>query len=466
MTMTYDTERFDVVVIGAGIGGLTCAYELAKAGLKVLVADGQNESGGVIQTRHVDGFLLELGPNSFSTSRPEANRVLEELGLDSRLQSRVMKEHVRYVWRNGKLCPVPTSLGQFLGSDLLTTGEKARAAIGALRWFPPPYDDVEAGLYFRPRLGDGVVEAMVRPAVAGIYAADVDHISLESTFPRIFESARLHGRLIGVLKGLAKGKDPASHPRSLATFDEGLQTLPLALADAIVHSGGEVALGEQVHLQQTCTQYTEERWTIKFSGGRRVIAGQVIIAACAGAAGELLRSVAEDVSEAFASIEYAPLAVVHVGGMENQFLEQRDGFGFLNTRDSALRALGMVWNDRLFDGRAPDGHRLLTCFFGGELDPEAVALSDGEMERQVRTDLKRAMGFHGDFSLFRVTRWKSAIPLFRVGHAQRIRSAAEKLPIGIRLLGSYTGDPSLPGRMKAGLDLAHQIAIEEAFVAV
>lgn len=464
--MNPNTEHFDVVVIGAGIAGLTCAWELVRSGLRVLVADGHDEPGGVVRSRRVDGFLLELGPNSLSTTRPEANQVLTELGLEERTQKRLMRDHTRYVWRNRRLCLAPASPGQFLRTGLLTPGEKVRAAAGLFRRLPPPEADIEAGAWFRPRLGDGAVEALVRPGVAGIYAADVDHISLEATFPRIFESARRHDRLAGVLRELAKGKDPSRAPRALASFDEGLQELPRALADRITGEGSEVALGGDVRLDQSAEGTGDGFWEVAFRSGRRVRTGQVVIATCAGAAAGMLTPMAEPAARILAAVEYAPLAIVHVGVPETQCTDRRDGFGFLTTRDSGVRLLGAIWNDRVFDGRAPDGMRLFTCFYGGEIDPEAVSLSDEALESQALSDLKVTMGLTGTPRLMRITRWPRAIPLFRPGHCARIREALRQLPAGLHLLGGFTGDPSLPGRMEAGLELARRIAAQEALVAV
>ena len=130
----------------------------------MLVADQQSAPGGVIRSVRQDGFLLELGPSSFSASRSAANALIEELGLGSRMQSRIMMDHVRYVWRNRHLCRVPSSLGQFLRTDLLTVGEKLQLARGIFRRLPQIEDDVEAGSYFRARIGDGAVEAMLKVA--------------------------------------------------------------------------------------------------------------------------------------------------------------------------------------------------------------------------------------------------------------------------------------------------------------
>ena len=71
------------VVIGAGIGGLVCARNLAVAGEDVRLLEASDRAGGVIHTVKKDGFLLELGPNTVRAT-PEILALASELGLDDR----------------------------------------------------------------------------------------------------------------------------------------------------------------------------------------------------------------------------------------------------------------------------------------------------------------------------------------------------------------------------------------------
>lgn len=68
--------ELDVVVIGAGLAGLSCARELAKAGMRVQVLEAADAPGGRIRTDVVDGFRLDRGFQVLLTEYPEAKRVL------------------------------------------------------------------------------------------------------------------------------------------------------------------------------------------------------------------------------------------------------------------------------------------------------------------------------------------------------------------------------------------------------
>jgi monoamine oxidase len=79
--MTDNTH--DVIVVGAGMAGLTAARALAEAGLKVLVVEAQDRIGGRIWTRHVGDEAIELGAEFIHGRPPELWALIEEAGLET-----------------------------------------------------------------------------------------------------------------------------------------------------------------------------------------------------------------------------------------------------------------------------------------------------------------------------------------------------------------------------------------------
>src|SRR5258705_299740 len=79
--MTDNT--YDVVVVGAGMAGLTAARALAEAGLKVLVVESQDRIGGRIWTRHVGDEAIELGAEFIHGRPPELWALIDEAGLET-----------------------------------------------------------------------------------------------------------------------------------------------------------------------------------------------------------------------------------------------------------------------------------------------------------------------------------------------------------------------------------------------
>lgn len=70
-------KKADVVVVGAGIAGLTAAYILQKKGYKVHVFEAAKQVGGRIRTDKVEGFSLDRGLQLFHTAYPELKSVID-----------------------------------------------------------------------------------------------------------------------------------------------------------------------------------------------------------------------------------------------------------------------------------------------------------------------------------------------------------------------------------------------------
>jgi oxygen-dependent protoporphyrinogen oxidase len=74
------------VILGGGVAGLTVAHRLARSGREVLCLEAQAAAGGVVQTRRVDGYLCEVGPQNFlEAAGGPVSRLASELGLDGEL---------------------------------------------------------------------------------------------------------------------------------------------------------------------------------------------------------------------------------------------------------------------------------------------------------------------------------------------------------------------------------------------
>src|SRR5580704_12118664 len=119
-----------VVIVGGGIAGLSAAYELAKAGIPHTLIEKQPRLGGVIETRQWEDCLLECGPDSFISAKPEAMALIRELGLAGDVIGSKDEERVTYIQRRGKLIRlpegttmfVPTRLGSMLASPPVRRG--------------------------------------------------------------------------------------------------------------------------------------------------------------------------------------------------------------------------------------------------------------------------------------------------------------------------------------------------------
>ena len=75
-------KNAEVIIIGAGLAGLTAAKLLKAAGRSVLVLEASDGVGGRVRTDEVDGYLLDRGFQVFLTAYPEAMNLLDYEALD------------------------------------------------------------------------------------------------------------------------------------------------------------------------------------------------------------------------------------------------------------------------------------------------------------------------------------------------------------------------------------------------
>ncbi len=447
---------YDILVLGAGISGLVVARQSALAGCSVLLVEKSKQVGGVIHTEQVDGFLLENGPNSFVSHPPRVMDFLLEVGLKEQTMQTPMRENDRYIWHGGKLRKVPGSPPQLLFSDCLPATAKMRAIAGLFKHFDSPVDDISLGEFFRSVLGDVAVERLLKPALSGIYAANADRVSLQATLPRIFQAVQQEQKMVRAMKRL-KSDGPRPAPKNMVSFQKGLQELPEAVAEDFQKRGGSLRLGADCELVGN----EDGVWRVRVDQ-KEVLARKIVCTVSAPNAAQLLKEQWPDASNELEQLPYAALSIIHIGADEQQFREQRQGFGFLSVRDQQVDALGMIWSDRIFSNRAPQGKRLLTGIYGGEIQPEAAQWSDEELLSRVRKDLKRSMGFDdGAFELCHIKRHSHALPIFNVGHMDKIESIEKKTPERFTFFANYTGGISLADRIVRGIDLAEKLVKEE-----
>ena len=74
----------DVIVVGAGLAGLSCAHGLHERGVEIALLEASDGVGGRVRTDRVDGFLLDRGFQVLLTSYPDARRLLDYAELDLR----------------------------------------------------------------------------------------------------------------------------------------------------------------------------------------------------------------------------------------------------------------------------------------------------------------------------------------------------------------------------------------------
>lgn len=426
-----------VVVVGAGIAGLTAAHELQRLGadLDVACLEAGPVAGGCIHSSCEDGFLCEWAANGFLDDAPATLALIRRLGLESRLLPAASSAASRHIFRAGKLRLLPRSPFDLLRADLLSWPGKLRLMAEPLISPRRAGASDESVFDFARRRAGGEAAAILADAVvSGIHAGDARRLSLAAVFPRLSQWEREHG---SVLRGmLARRRERRVDRARLTSFKDGMQELTGALArelgsrlllnarviGLVPNAGG----GFRVHLDRA------EPW----------IASAVLLACPAHIASQIVAALDRELSRVLASISTAPLAAVHFGYREELLGSAPDGFGFLVPRGQGPRLLGVLNASNIFADRAPQGCVLLTAMAGGAHDPGAVDLPEAQLLELIRSDLRRVLAVSAEPSFVKVVRHKPGLPQYELGHLERLALIDERLQQhpGLSVCGSsYRG---------------------------
>jgi len=449
-------------IVGAGIAGLATAHHLSKVpGWEPVVFESSDSAGGVIRSEADDGYLMEAGPHTILQRNRATADLIDELGLRDEVVEPPADADKRFVVRDGRLLPAPMSLSQFLATDLLSSGAKARLLAEPL--IPPRRDELDESLanFVRRRLGEEVLDYAVDPMVGGVFAGRPRLLSTRHSFEKLWRLEREGGSLAGGLlrRALTGGDSDDGPERKLLSFEEGNRRLPAALADE---------LGEALHFgcEVVGAETDGSRWTLSFAGADPDRAPESFDRVVwAGPAHELTELELRDAEgsadlELFDEVYYPPVTVVATGIRRSRVDHPLDGFGCLVPGSEPFRILGTLFLSTLFPGRAPPGHVLLSTFVGGARAPSLTELPEDRLRQLVWNDLRELIGLRGEPELVRTFEWDRAIPQYEVGYGRILRrfDELEERFDGLHFTGSARDGIAVPDLLEAARRRASEIS--------
>lgn len=400
------------------MAGLAAARVLHQRGLDLAVLEAAPRWGGVIRTEREAGFLLEGGPDTVLSSKPDAVELCRALGLGHRIVPTDPERSTVFVLRRGRLhrmpggmiLGVPTRVGPLLRSGLFGWRAKLRMALEP--WSPalPSAADESIAAFFGARLGREALEAVGEPLLAGIHAGDAARLSMRATFPRLFD-AGTRGSLV---RGMRAARRSAGETGAgFVSLVGGLGELVDALAGSLPPSAlmsGTPALG----LRREAGALVVE------SGAGDVEARAVVLALPAPRAARLVEGLSGDAGRILAGVRFASTATVLLGYRRADVAHPLDGYGLLVPRGEGLRTTAVSFSSTKLPGRAPEGHVLLRGFLGGVHDPGVLDLDEERLAGTLEREVRPLLGLSGEPVVRRVYRWPEATPQMEVGHLERV----------------------------------------------
>lgn len=452
-------QSTEVLIIGAGISGLSLAWWLVRQGVRVEIWEADQRVGGKIQTDQQDGYVTERAASMLMNFHPEVSELVHHSGLEDIKTPRSAKaEAKRYLLHHGQLTALPMRLGAMLCSPLWSLRGKLRLL--AEPFIPPLYvQDEPVSRFISRRLGKEVLEKAMEPFVAGTLAADPDQASAQACLPRLTALERRYGSITaGIIVNRILRKRTACITETFS-FKGGMHSLVKTLAQT---RGISVATGYRV----TEVYRQDKNWCVHADtpyGPRSLSVSQMVITIPAPGAAALVSHLDKELAKLLNEINYAPVNVVHMGFDRTAVDHALDGTGFLVPRcetQTATRALtGNLWMSTLFPNRAPQGKVLLSSYLGGARMPEVL---DWDVERcmtKTLASLTKFLNLKADPEFVRVDRHAQALPLYHGPHHARMQAIANRLQrlSGLYLEANYRGGVSVRDRIARSKTVAKQI---------
>jgi oxygen-dependent protoporphyrinogen oxidase len=452
-----ETLKTEVVIVGAGLTGLTMGLYLKKAGINFKIIEKSSRTGGVMQTISEKGFVYETGPNTGVVSYPEMTELFEELAGKCELEVADPNAKRRLIWKNQAWHALPSGLISAIGTPLFTWYDKFRILGEPFRKKGTDPNEKLADLVIR-RMGRSYLDYAIDPFISGIYAGDPGKLVTKYAMPKLYNLEQEYGSFIrGAMK---KAKLPKTERDKKATKEVfsakgGLSRLTDALTETI--GPGHLLLSAETTVKPIADGFQlqvttpEQSLTLKTS--------HLVTTCGAYALPGLLTFLDEEETAPFNELKYAAVTQVLLGFKKWEGMPL-NAFGGLIPGKENKNLLGVLFTSSFFKGRAPEGGALLSVFMGGTKRPDIAQMDDSEIEALLNKELPRMMSKRSlSADLVRIHRYPKAIPQYTESSAKRFETIGrlqQKYP-GLVLAGNIRDGIGMADRVKQGRSIAEEL---------
>lgn len=420
-----------IVVIGGGISGLAAAHRLweirreRSLPLQITVLEASPRLGGLIETEQRQEFLLEGGPDAFLSEKPWAVELCRRLGMENELIPTNEGARRGFIAWKGKMellpegfyLTAPVGWAALRNCRLLDWAGKLRVACEPVIPKRSGGGDESVASFIRRRLGAQVLERIAQPMVGGIYAADLEKLSVQAALPQFYRMEQEQGSILCALKkGGVAGSEKASGPRY------GMFVAPRSgmtrLVEVLTRRMLEVEL--KTNHAVAGMERSGRNWTVCSKQGAAFQADGVCVALPAHHAAALLNKTAPTLARELEGIPYESVATVSMAFRKKDFPVPFEGFGFVVPAHQAQGIVGCTFSSMKFARRAPADSVLLRAFVGGALAPRAAEQDDATLQHTVRALLKSMLEIQAEPRFAVVRRYPKSMPQYPVGHGERV----------------------------------------------
>lgn len=433
-------------ILGAGISGLTAAWELQNKGIDYILLESATHAGGYLRTEKTDKYILDCGPNSILCD-DEVLNFFAKAGLKEKLLPANEVSKSRYIYKNGSYKKLPSNPIELLTSDFFRFGSKLKILTEAFRNSGTTFPNETLSSFFERHFGKEVVDYALNPFIAGIYNGDPAKLLAEKTFPSLVNYEKEHG---SVLRGLIRN---TSQRRKSYNFKNGMQEMTDSLAAQLKHLqlGAKVTSlkKEDIKIMITCEQDGMQK---------SILCDQVIITIPAFFAATILQEEYPEFYTPLKNINYPPIALVHTAYKKEHVKKLLNGFGGLNPKVENLFSAGGIWTSQVFEGRCPADEVLFTNFVGGSQSPEHYQLEDQHIVQGVHNELASNFKITTNPVFQEISHWQKTIPQYDLNTLETDSIVNKLKADNIYICATWHGGISLADSIKKSLKAAEKIS--------
>jgi len=446
-----------LVIIGGGITGLSAAWEAQQRGISYTLLEASDRWGGKIVSSEIrmdaSRFLIDGGPDTIVTRKPEAWDLTNELGILEQVDDPGSETRGIYVLDNASPQPIPLSPFKFIRSPLMTTRGKLRMMSEPFQ--PARKDDADESLgdFVRRRLGEEALDKFIGPVLGGIYNTDPNIQSIMVSSPVMREMEKESGSLVlaafqRAFRSRKNGNSPMKKPRFI-TYKSGVQ----GIVDNLVnHLIGDIRLNSRVRfILREGTGYK-----VCTANGEVIFADAVILATLANVASWLVKDISTEASDLLGRIHHNHIGTVSLAYKESD-LPKLNITGLMIPRREKRAIDAVTFTSKKMPHRSSPGYAVLRVFIGGG-KPEVVEYDEEKLMAIVQRELSELLGITAEPVMHKVFRWQNGFPQTEVGHLDLIDEIEKHLPTNIALAGSSYRGIAVPDCIRQGRNAVQKLA--------